>query len=72
MFVKIKVYTEEKREWLHKKSGDSFDMHIKEPAEQGLANKKVIELLRKHFKGYNKIKIIKGHHSPNKIISLEK
>lgn len=72
MLVKIKAKTEAKEEKFIKKSEDSFEIHVKEPAERGQANKKIVELLRKHFKGYNKIKIIKGHHSPSKIISLEK
>ena len=70
MLVKIKVVTESKKEKFIKKSEDSFEVHVKEPAERGQANKRVVELLREAFKGYNKIKIIKGHHSPSKIISI--
>lgn len=72
MFIKIKVLTDSKKDKIIKKSSDYFEISVMEPAERGMANKKVIELLRKEFKEYNKLKIIKGHHSSSKIISLEK
>lgn len=72
MLIKIKVFTGAKKEKIVKKSDDSFDIHVKEPAERNLANKKILELVRKYFKVYNSIvKIVKGHHSPSKIINLE-
>ena len=55
-----------------KESKDHFSISIKEPAERGLANKRVIELVREYFKVYNKdIRIVSGHHSPGKIISID-
>ncbi len=72
MFIKIKVFPKAKNERIVKKPKDSLEIYVKEKAEQGKANAKILELLRKEFKEYNKIKIIKGHHSPSKIISLEK
>ncbi len=86
MLIKIKVLTSAKKEKVVKKSAPTlsvgaptesvgeykFEISVKEPAERGLANEKVIKLLRNEFKGYNKIRIVSGHHSPSKIISLEK
>jgi uncharacterized protein (TIGR00251 family) len=72
MHIKVKVIAGAKREKLIKKSKDALEVHVREPAEDGMANKKALELLRKEFAGYNEIKIIHGHHSPNKIISIEK
>ncbi len=72
MLIKIKVFTDAKKEKIIKKSDDSFHIFVIEPAEKNLANKRILELVRKNFKGYNKIIIIKGYHSSSKIISLEK
>ena len=72
MYIKIKVTTDAKKEKLVKKSEDHFEISVKEPAERNLANKKIIELLRDYFKVYNSVKIVSGHHSPSKIISLDK
>jgi len=73
MYIKVKVTTEAKKEKIVKKSDDHFDIFVKEPAERNLANKKVIELVRDYFKVYNGVvRIVSGHHSPSKIISLEK
>ncbi len=72
MLIKVKVLTEAKKEKVVKKSEDKFEIYVKEPAERNLANKKVIKLLRSEFKGYNQVRIVSGHHSPSKIISLEK
>ncbi len=70
MHIKVKVKTDSKKESVTKKAPDSYIISVKEPAERGQANKRVVELLRNNFKGYNEIKIISGHHSPSKIISI--
>jgi uncharacterized protein YggU (UPF0235/DUF167 family) len=71
-YIKIKVITEAKKEKIIKKSSDKFEISVKESAEKNLANKKVLELVRKYFKVYNgSVRIVSGHHSPSKIISLD-
>lgn len=81
-YIKIKVITEAKKEKIIKKGKDSFEIHIKESAERNMANKKVLELIKKYFKTcsnddssrqvYNgDVRIVNGHHSPSKIISLD-
>jgi uncharacterized protein (TIGR00251 family) len=73
MFIKVKVKTGAKKEKILKKSEDHFDIEVKEPAERNLANNRVIELVRDYFKVYNgDVRIVNGHHSPSKIISLDK
>ena len=72
MFIKVKVTTNAKKEKIIKKSEDHFDISVKEPAERNLANKRVIKLVRDYFKVYNReVRIVSGHHSPSKIISLD-
>jgi uncharacterized protein (TIGR00251 family) len=71
MYIKVKVLAGSKKEKFNKISNDHFEISVREPAERSLANKKVVELVRKYFKVYNDVKIISGHHSPSKIISLD-
>ena len=72
MYIKVKVTTGAKKEKVVKKTKDHFEISVKEPAERNLANKKIVELVREYFKVYNKdVRIVSGHHSPSKIISLD-
>jgi len=71
MYIKVRVTTSAKKEKIVKKSEDHFDIFAKEPAERNLANKRVVELVRNYFKVYNgDVRIVSGHHSPSKIISI--
>lgn len=60
-----------KKEVFEQSSEDSFLVAVKEPAEQNMANKRVLELVAGHF-GINSrsIRIVSGHHSPGKILSI--
>lgn len=72
MYIKVKVITEARKEKIVKKTKDHFDISVKEPAERNMANKRVLELVRDYFKVYNgDVRIVSGHHSPSKIISLD-
>lgn len=73
MYIKVKVTAGAKKEKIIEKTSDHFNISVKEPAERNLANKRVIELLRDYYKVYNgDVRIVSGHHSPSKIISLDK
>lgn len=69
MYVKLHVVTNTKKEKLEKISEDHFEVWVKEKAERNMANRRVIEIMKEHF-NTGKIKIISGHHSPSKIISV--
>lgn len=72
MYIHVKVKADAKREDFKKVSEDHFEISVKEPAERNLANGRVVELLSAHFglsKG--KIRIINGHHSTSKLISVD-
>ena len=72
MLIKVKVKTKSKKEGVSKISEDTFLVSVKEKPEEGLANKRVVEVLREYLKVYNKkVRIVSGHHSPSKIISIE-
>ncbi len=71
MLIKVKVFPNEKKDEIIKKSEDSFIIKVKEKAELGQANKAVIWLLSLHFQiPGNKFRIIKGGKERNKIIEI--
>jgi uncharacterized protein YggU (UPF0235/DUF167 family) len=72
MYIKIDVKAGAREELFEQLSADSFRISIKEPAKQNLANKRIVELVREKIgKGRGMVRIISGHHSPSKIISID-
>ena len=72
MFIKVKVFPGSKKNKIVDKSADSFEVHIKEKPERGLATKAVIKILANHFKiTSGGIKLIKGARSRNKIFEIK-
>ena len=71
MYIKVRVITKAKEDKLEEISPDTFRVWTKMPAEQNLANETVLNLVKKGFPEYNNdIRIISGHHSPSKILSV--
>lgn len=70
MYIKVKVKTGAKREAVKRISTDHFNISVKEKAEHNYANTRLLEIIRNLFHG-KPVKIISGHHSPSKIISVE-
>lgn len=57
---------------LIKKENDSLKAYLTKAAQNGLANKQLIELLAGHLKVKKyQIKIIKGEKSRNKVIEID-
>jgi len=72
MYIKVKVTAGAKKETFEKISDDHFEVAVKEKAERNMANKKVLELVAGFFElPIWKVKIISGHHSPGKILSID-
>ena len=72
MHIKVKVFTESNKEKLERISEDKFECYLKEKPQNNSANKKLLSVFAEYFGlPENKIKIVKGHHSPSKIISIE-
>ncbi len=71
MYVKARVVAEAKKETLERLSKDHFKISVKEKPLQNLANRRVIELVARHFKvPVNQVRIVSGHKSPSKILSV--
>ncbi len=72
MYIKVRVTAGAKREAVTKVSKSSYKISVREAAERNLANARVIELLAIELKvSTNKIRIINGHQSPSKLLSIQ-
>lgn len=71
MYIKVRVTAGAKREAVTKVSKSSYKISVKEPAERNLANGRVIEIISAQLKvPVNKVRIINGHQSPSKMLSV--
>ena len=71
MFIKLKVHPGSKTEKIIKKAGDAYEIWIKAPPERGLANASALRALALALGvDAKKILIIKGAHSPAKIVKV--
>jgi uncharacterized protein YggU (UPF0235/DUF167 family) len=69
MLIKVRVTTDAPAEKVVKKADDLYAVSVREPAERGMANGKVIQL----FKDLNPgkvVRIVSGHHRSSKIIEI--
>ncbi len=72
MYIKVRVKADAKHELVTKKARDHFEIFVKEKAERNMANRRVCELIaREYVIPIGKVKIISGHHSPSKILSVD-
>lgn len=69
--VKVHVKTSSKRERVEMQKRDILEIDVKETPERNGANKRVRELVAEHFsKPVHTVRIVRGHHSPHKIIEI--
>jgi hypothetical protein len=73
MLIHVKIKPDSKEDKIIQKNETSFIVHVKEPAEENRANKKLIELIADKFKIVkSKVRIVTGHHQPSKILDIIK
>lgn len=70
MYIHIKVKTKQKEEYIKEVKENHFEISLREKPEKNLANRRILEILKSHF-GTQKVKIINGHRSPSKLISVD-
>lgn len=71
MYVRVVVYPGGKKEMIEKTGDHRYEIRVKEPAERNLANGRVIELIAHTYQVNPKaIRILSGHHTSRKILSL--
>jgi len=71
MYIKVRVIAGSKEESVKKIKDDSFKISVREPAERNLANGRVIEIVRGQFPQAKIVRIVNGHNSPHKLISID-
>lgn len=72
MYIKVHVIAGARKESLSKISDDHFDVSVREEAERNMANKRTVQLVAANFGVLpNRVRIISGHHSPGKILSVD-
>lgn len=73
MYVHVYVTPKAKREYLEVVKSDSLRISVREPAAMNLANHKVRTLVAQHYQApRSAVRIISGHQSPKKVLSVEK
>ncbi len=69
MYIKVRVIAGSRIEKVIKVNDNSFTVSVKEEAERGLANKRILQIIGDIFKTKN-VRIINGHHSPSKLLAV--
>lgn len=69
MYIKLRVIPGSKKEEVTILNEDTIKVTVKEEAEYNMANTRVLELMKERFPG-KVIRLVSGHHSPSKIISV--
>lgn len=71
MYIKVKVTAGAKKEDVKKKNKDTYIVSVREPAERNLANMRVCAIMASQLNiPVKTIRIISGHQSPSKILSI--
>ena len=71
MYIKVRVHAGSKSETFEQVSDTHFKLSVREAAKQNLANRRIVELIAAHFRVPAKaVRIISGHRSPSKILSI--
>lgn len=70
MYVKVTVFPDFKKELIEKTQPDQYKMYIRQAAERGQANKRVLEILQKEFPA-KRIRIVNGALSSKKLIEIK-
>ncbi len=71
MYIQVMVTAGARREMISKKDETKYDIFVREPAERNMANKRIVAIFRKLFPAAKTLRIISGHRSPKKVISID-
>jgi uncharacterized protein YggU (UPF0235/DUF167 family) len=71
MYIHVKVVADSKKEEIIYEKENYLKIYVKEPRERNLANTRVLEMLRELYPSAKQIRIINGHQSPSKLISVD-
>lgn len=71
MYIKIRVIPSSKREVINRIDEENYEIKVKQEPKNNAVNKRLIEIMRDIYKQAKIIRIISGHRSPSKIISID-
>lgn len=72
MYVKVRAVPGAKKERILEMEDKELAIHVKEPAERNMANRRIIEILAERYNVPGRsIQMLSGFRSPNKIFSIE-
>ncbi len=72
MYIKVSVVPGAKKERVTNTGEHRYHIEVREPAARNLANKRVLELIAREYHVRTKdVRLISGHRSPTKVISLD-
>ena len=70
--IKVRVFTDAAKEEITRSDDNTFRVFLREPAKQGLANKRLLKVLQSALEPKPKrLRIVTGEHSPSKVIAIE-
>jgi uncharacterized protein YggU (UPF0235/DUF167 family) len=74
MYIKATIFPDFKKEHIEKEENNdgswNYKMYIRQPAERGQANKRVLEILQTDFPG-KRIRIVNGALTMKKLIEVK-
>ncbi len=71
MYIKIKVIPSSRKEVIDKIDEENYEIKVKQEPKNNAVNKRLVEIMRDIYKNAKIIRIISGHRSPSKIISID-
>lgn len=72
MYVKVRAKPDAKKELIIEMDRYELAIHVREPARQNLANRRIIEILAERFSvPARSIQMLSGFRSPNKVFSID-
>jgi uncharacterized protein YggU (UPF0235/DUF167 family) len=70
MYLKVTVFPDFKKEQIEKVAEDTFKFYLRQPAERGLANKRVLEIIQAMFPG-KRVRIVNGALMSKKLVEVK-
>ena len=72
MYVRVLVHPGAKKERILQESETEYTITVREKAERNQANRRIVEIIANEFNvEENRIRMVSGHRSQRKIISIE-
>lgn len=72
MYVKVRVVAGSKKEEVTLEKPNYYKIFVREKAERNMANKRILEIIAREYSVKPaQVRIISGHHSPSKLLSVD-